>query len=400
MNSEIVSCQSSVVSCREQLTTDHPQQTADFFPRLGKFSGVFSRAWKNAREIFQGLEKLPVKLSNPWKKAGSHFPILGKAAALALLALGLAGCATQLVLPPPAAPANAPSRGLTAEQLKSLQTELGDYKLGAGDEIQIYAMDIAELNRKYVIGPDGKITVPGFGVVPLDGQTREQAAQRITDLVKGQYRHPRVDVLVEAYNNNRIFVLGEVRKPGQYNFPGRPLLLSALARAEGLTDKADMHACTIVRGNGMLIEIDLYDLLRKGDQTVNIPLLPEDEIYVKASEEHTFFVLGEVKNPGVYPRGESVDVVRAIALAGGYTEDGALQKVHIIRRTQPDKPELLDVDVNSLMAGGKVASPLIMSGDIVFVERRGWAKFNYYLRQLTPTLNTIMIGASLKTLSN
>ena len=324
---------------------------------------------------------------------------LGQAAALALVLLA-AGCMTKVALPAlPPVTTNAPNRSMSAEQLKSLQTELGDYKLGAGDDVQIYAMDIAELNRKYTIGPDGKITVPGFGVVLLDGMTREQAAQTITERVKQQYLNPRVDVIVEAYNNNRIFVLGEVRKPGQYNFPGRPLLLSALARAEGLTDKADMRGCTIVRGKGMLIEIDLYDLLRKGDQTLNVPLLPEDAVYVKADEEHTYYVLGEVNRPGVFPRGQDVDVVRAIALAGGYTEDGAVQKVHIVRRTQPGEPVLIDVDMAALLKGEAGPMPSIESGDIVFVERRGMAKFNYYLRQLTPSLNTIMIGASLKTLS-
>ena len=347
------------------------------------------------------------KVLGPWSWVLGHavavqrapvFPRLGKVAALAL-ALLAAGCVTKLALPPAPARATAPSRSMSAEQLKSLQMELGDYKLGAGDEVQIYAMDIAELNRKYVIGPDGKITVPGFGVVLLDGLTREQAAKTITDRVQLQYLNPRVDVIVEAYNNNRIFVLGEVRKPGQYNFPGRPLLLSALARAEGLTDKADMRGCTIVRGKGMLIEIDLYDLLRKGDQTLNVPLLPEDAVYVKADEEHTFYVLGEVNRPGVFPRGQDVDVVRAIALAGGYTEDGALQKVHIVRRTKPGEPEVIDVDMADLLKGRPGSMPSIESGDIVFVERRGMAKFNYYLRQLTPSLNTIMIGASLKTLS-
>ena len=333
--------------------------------------------------FFQGLEKVCTGFSKAWKRYAQVFPRLGKVATLMLFLL-TAGCATQVVLPSVApVTTNAPSRHLTAEQLQSLQTELGDYKLGAGDELQIYAMDIMELNRRYVIGPDGKITVPGFGVLSLDGLTREQAAKLITDRVKQQYLSPRIDVIVEAYNNNRIFVLGEVRKPGQYNFPGRPLLLSALARAEGLTDKADMRACTIVRGKGMLIEIDLYDLLRKGDQTLNVPLLPEDAVYVRADEEHTFFVLGEVKNPGVFPRGQDVDVVRAIALAGGYTEDGALQKVHIIRRTKPGEPELLDVDMSGLLKGKLVNSPPLESGDIVFVERRGMAKFNYYLRQVT-----------------
>ncbi len=352
----------------------------------------------NNRARFQGLEAVVAAFPKAWRKPCAALQHLGQAAALALVVLA-AGCVTKVTLPPAPVSTNAPSRSMSAEQLKSLQTELGDYKLGAGDEIQIYAMDIVELNRKYVIGPDGKITVPGFGVVMLDGLTREQAAKLITDRVKLQYLSPRIDVIVEAYNNNRIFVLGEVRKPGQYNFPGRPLLLSALARAEGLTDKADMRGCTIVRGKGMLIEIDLYDLLRKGDQTLNVPLLPEDAVYVKADEEHTYYVLGEVNRPGVFPRGQDVDVIRAIALAGGSTEDGALQKVHIVRRIKPGEPELIDVDMADLLKGRAGISPSIESGDIVFVERRGMAKFNYYLRQLTPSLNTIMIGASMKTLS-
>ena len=70
---------------------------------------------------------------------------------VAALALGLlaAGCVTKVTLPPAPVSTNAPSRSMSAEQLKSLQTELGDYKLGAGDELQIYAMDIAELKREY-----------------------------------------------------------------------------------------------------------------------------------------------------------------------------------------------------------------------------------------------------------
>ena len=92
--------------------------------------------------------------------------------------LGLSACVT---VPPravpeagtqagetPAAATNQPAKGLTDEQLKTLETGAGDYLLGAGDVVQLYAMDVAELNRNYVIGPDGKITVPGVGVVSLD----------------------------------------------------------------------------------------------------------------------------------------------------------------------------------------------------------------------------------------
>ena len=72
---------------------------------------------------------------------------------------------------------------------------------------------------------------------------------------------------------------------------------------------------------------------------------------------------------------------------------------YFIRRTKPGEPELLEVDMRDLLKGKFVSSPPLESGDIVFVERRGMSKFNYYLRQLTPALNSIMVGASLKTLT-
>lgn len=334
---------------------------------------------------------------------------LGKAVLAGLLFVFLAftaGCSSKhSPPPPPVAPqiteeeAGRLSHGLTPEQLQVLDAQVGDYRLGAGDQVQLYAVDIAELNRKYVIGPDGKITVPGIGVVSLDGLTREEAAEKIQGLLKTLYLSPRVDIIVEEYNNNRVFVLGEVRKPGQYNFPGRPLLLSALARAEGLTDKADMRGCTVVRGKGMLIEIDLYDLLRKGDRTLNIPLLPEDAVYVKADEEHTFYVLGEVNHPGVFPRGQEVDVIRAIALAGGETHDAQLTLVHVVRRSKTQPPQVLDVNVEGMLEGQVENNPQIQSGDVVYVPRKGVATFNYYLSQVTPSLNTLLLGATMFTIS-
>ena len=303
-------------------------------------------------------------------------------------------------LPPPAsAEIDETSHSLTPEQLKLLETEIGDYRLGAGDLVQVYAMDVAEINRKYVIGPDGKITLPGIGVISLDGLTREQAAEKIEGLLRPLYLNPKISIIVEEYNNNRVFVLGEVRKPGQYNFPGRPLLLSALARGEGLTDKADMRGCTVLRGKGMLIEIDLYELLRKNDRALNIPLLPEDTVYVKADDEHTFYVLGEVNHPGVFPRGKEVDVIRAIALAGGETHDAQLSVVRVVRREKGGPPQIFEVNVEGMIKGQAEYIPSIESGDVVYVPRKGIATFNYYVTQLTPSMNTILLGATLVTVT-
>ncbi len=320
---------------------------------------------------------------------------------LALLVL-VTGCGTPSWPPPDidkATDVPAPSKSLTPEQLQQLDVLIGDYRLGAGDAVELYCMDVPELNRKYMLGPDGKLTVPGVGVVSLNGLSREQAEQLIESLLT-TYINPRVNLLVQEYNNNRVSVLGEVRWPGLYNFPGRTLLLDALARAQGLTAKADMHGCTIVRGNGMVIEIDLYDLLRKGDRTLNIPLLPDDAVFVRADEEHNIIMMGEVARPGVYKLGQDMDVIRAIAEAGGETRDASLRRVHIVRRDKNGQASALEVDVDQIQYAHNIDSPPLASGDIIWVPRKSLATFNYYLNQITPSINTIMLGATLQSLKN
>jgi polysaccharide export outer membrane protein len=144
-----------------------------------------------------------------------------------------------------------------------------------------------------------------------------------------------------------------------------------------------------------VIEIDLYELLRKGDRTLNIPLLPEDTVYVKADDEHTFYVLGEVNHPGVFPRGQEVDVIRAIALAGGETHDAQLSVVRVVRREKSGPPQIFEVNVAGMLKGEAEYIPSIESGDVVYVPRKGIATFNYFITQLTPSMNTILLGATL-----
>ena len=132
---------------------------------------------------------------------------------------------------------------------------------------------------------------------------------------------------------------------------------------------------------------------------LNIPLLPEDTVFVKRDEEHTFYVLGEVARPGVFSQGGGMDVVRAIALAGDATEKGSLSGVKIVRRSA-GKAEVITVDVKSVLKGhGSGLGTQVLSGDIVYVPRNGAAKFNYLLEMITPSLNTVLLGATVESLT-
>lgn len=293
---------------------------------------------------------------------------------------------------------HSPTAGLKPDDIKILEALRTDYLLGPGDVIELFALDTPEISRKYTIGPDGKISIPMLGVLSVKGLSREQAANKVEKLLCRCYRDPKVTIIVEEYNNNRIYVLGEARKPGVFNFKGQAMLLGALARAEGLTDRADLRGCTIIRGKGTLIEVDLYELLREGNRNLNIPLLPEDTIYVKEDEEHTFYVLGEVKRPGVFSLGRKMDIIRGVSLAGGPTEDGVTNSIRLVR-PKGKEIQVTKLDMDKILQGYQDAREFpIESGDIIYVPRKGIAKFNYILRQITPSLNTILLGVTLQEL--
>lgn len=322
-----------------------------------------------------------------------------------LMLLTAAGCgAPPLPLPGPVHKAPFPEplgddTGSMALPVGLLETAY-EYHLGAGDIIELFANSVPEINRKYVIGPDGWISVPGVGGVNLTQKTRAEAEQAVTDLLERNYREPRVTVLVAEYNNNRIYVLGEVRKPGEYNFAGRPTLLGALSRAEGLTSSADMRSCKVVRGKGMLLSVNLYDLLEKGNRSLNLALQPNDTVFVSANEANLFYVLGEVERPGVFALGEKMDAVRAIAMAGGPTEDAVLSEVRVVRQAEA-AAQVFVVNFERIVAGRADSPPeTVRSNDIIYVPRKALASFNYVLRQVTPSLNLLLLGDSLRDLGD
>ncbi len=272
-------------------------------------------------------------------------------------------------------------------ELAQLETE---YRLSPGDIIELYSVDTPEVARKYVIGPDGRITVPGIGVVNIENMTREEAAETLSTELSSDYINPNIDVLVSEYNGNEIYVLGALRRTGIFSFKGRPTLMAAISRAEGFQDDADLRSCQVLRGKGTLINIDIYKLL-DGDKRMNIPLLPGDTVFVRKNQENTFYLMGEVNQTGIYDIGDQMNIVRALGLGKGYTDNANLKKVTVVRDYLGDNPQMHTVDIRSLMQGNEVKDDLsVNAGDLIYVPKRGIAKVNYVLTQLSPTFNWII----------
>ena len=120
--------------------------------------------------------------------------------------------------------------------------------LGAGDRLHITVYGQDMMTNDYMVDRDGSITMPLAGRIKLGGMVTADAEAAIrTKLSKGIVVDPNVTVDVIQYRP--IYVLGEVNKPGAYDYTSNIVMINAVALAGGFTYRAGKNDVTVVRGS-------------------------------------------------------------------------------------------------------------------------------------------------------
>ncbi len=284
----------------------------------------------------------------------------------------------------------------TKEQIEATNPKgTYQYRFGPGDIVSIKVWRRPELSQESIIvSPDGLIAIPRIGNLNVINCTLDDAQKLITEKLEVFYIKPEVTVGVREFHNNKAFVLGRISKPGVINFPGNGTLLEGLALAGGLPDQGKMTRCSIIRGNNSVIWIDLQDLLKNGNMSLNAPIRNNDVIFIPEINDEVVYVMGEVNVPGAIQLKDGMNVLKAIMHAGGMNKQANPEKVFIIRQ-QDVKGDVLTVDLNKLIAHADFSQNFtLLPNDIVYISATGMAKFNYTLEKLTPSLSFLNLGTS------
>jgi len=122
-----------------------------------------------------------------------------------------------------------------------------EYRLGLEDVVQITVWKEPGLSTTVPVRPDGKITVPLVGEVVAADHTANELEAIITERLAQRVSSPVVSVAVHEINSARVFVLGEVARPGAYPLRGAMTALQALALAGGFTEFADRDGIVLIR---------------------------------------------------------------------------------------------------------------------------------------------------------
>ncbi len=205
-----------------------------------------------------------------------------------------------------------------------------DYVLGPGDVLvlNIWGSTSQRLNR--TIDRQGQIALPEAGTITIAGITIAQAQQSIQQALREQFKNINVEISLGRVRTVRVYVVGDVQRPGAYDVSSLSTALNALYAAGGPTSRGSLRTLRQYRGSELVREIDLYEFLLRGVRSDVDRLLPGDTILVPPVGPQVT-VAGMVRRPAIYELKGELRLSDVLDLAGGVLVSATLRQITVER---------------------------------------------------------------------
>lgn len=228
-----------------------------------------------------------------------------------------------------------------------LDVPLGpDYVLGAGDSLSISLWGGVSQTIFRIVDRDGRISLPDAGPVQVAGLTLGNAQSLIAGAMQRQYRNAHVLVTVAQARSIRIFVVGDVQRPGAYEISALASPLTALFDAGGPTAVGSLRILRHFRNQNLVGEIDLYDFMLHGVRPASERLQAGDTLLIPPVGPQVA-IFGAVKRPAIYELKNENDLAAVLDDAGGLTVAASLAHITIERVVPHQEREEVTVDAGS-----------------------------------------------------
>lgn len=335
------------------------------------------------------------------------------------------------------------------EEISNLKTELNpeEYILGAGDLLFIDILGVPELSGEFLIGPSGDLFLPELRNIKAEGLTLKQLNILLTEKYEKTVKDPNLFLKIIKFRPIRVYVHGEVVRPGFYtitkssllfddnsSFKGNltpdsrtdnsignqqstqstnssfyfPTLYDSLKAAQGVTPYSNLSEIYIKRitpssfDNKIIAKVSILSLFKDGDQSQNIRIFDNDIIEVKKSNEmipeqlslvrnsnlnpdfNVVFVGGMVKSPGKITLPKSSGLNQAIAMAGG--KKLLSGRVQFLRYQQDGQIDQRQFNFDPKSKINSYKNPILVSGDIINVKDTTFGKGTKIFNQVTDPL--------------
>lgn len=193
----------------------------------------------------------------------------------AMVSIFISGCSTNATLP-------------TATPRASLTSDVNNYQylIGPGDQLSIFVWRNPEISGSFTVRPDGKLSTSLVEDIEVAGRTPAMLARQLEEQLSTYINNPRVTVSLTDFRgpfSEQVRVIGEATNPRAVNYTQHMTLLDLMILVGGLTEFASGNSATLVRvvdNKQRAFDIDIEDLIKDGDITKNVDILPGDIIII------------------------------------------------------------------------------------------------------------------------
>lgn len=219
------------------------------------------------------------------------------------------------------------------------------YVLGPGDNLLIYLWGRVEKEYNLTVDREGKIFVPQVGELVGWGLTLEQFKSRAERKFSKVYSDFSLTVSLGKIRSIRIYVTGEVKRPGAYTVSSLTSLFNSIYAAGGPNERGSMRSISLMRAGKPEATVDLYKFLLQGDNSVDVRLQTGDVIFVPVAGTRVA-IRGEIKRPALYELVGDETALDLLSLAGQPTAEAHLDRVMLERVSGKAEWEVIDLNLN------------------------------------------------------
>ena len=330
------------------------------------------------------------------------------------------------------------------------------YILGPGDSLKIEIVNVTELSGLFTIGPDGTLYLPRLRAVYVEGMTVDELQTFLTRQFLTYVIDPQVYVTPVSYRPVRVYVGGEVKRPGYYtlsanknydqqiktqieqpsvidnsltyqeqklninriNLTVLPTIFDAIQSAQGITPYSNLSNVQVTRrqsiskgGGRIRTQVNFLSMITQGNESQNIRLLDGDVVNVGKSptvlreqlieagktnltpEFMQVYVTGRVNEAGPVILPQGSTLVHAIDLAGG--PKVLHGKVEFIRLTRAGEIDRRVFKLNSNALSDDYRNPILMAGDVIRIRETPITKSVAVINELTSPVRSVYSAYSL-----
>jgi protein involved in polysaccharide export with SLBB domain len=219
-----------------------------------------------------------------------------------------------------------------------------DYVVGPGDGLTISLTGGISQRLQRVVDREGRVALPEVGAVEVSGRSLGDVQHLVQTVLRGQFRGVDADVSLSRIRTVRVYVTGDVERPGPYDVSSLSTPLNALYLAGGPTSEGSLRVVLHYRGKQLIQEVDLYDLLLHGVRGDVQRLEAGDTIQVPPLKGQVT-IEGMVRRPAIYELNGEKGLAEVLELAGGVLPSGTLRHVDVERVESHEGRTMLRLDI-------------------------------------------------------